>query len=338
MGAAAAPRGAHPFLSAEVLELLIPLSSVQRFSKETVIFRRSSRGQSMYIIEDGEVQLFFDVAAEKRLGKGELFGEIALITGDNLRTATAVAATDASLRVIDQGVFDQLLEAAPKMSVELLRSTCTYLLESEQRLVADLRKRNQELEQTLDYLRRTKEELDISQVLMLTDELTGLYNRRFLNRQGLPLLRREDEAGLGLALLLIDIDRLKQINDTLGHSVGDLVIKHFAGILKKNLRQTDLPCRIGGDEFAVLLCGAKPNEAEETAKRLLAIATDQRFTVAGAGIRLSCSIGGSEYRRGEDWESLFQRADSNLYLAKQNGRNRLGWGNRIAMVGKEIPT
>jgi diguanylate cyclase (GGDEF)-like protein len=291
----------------------------------------------MYIIEEGEVQLFFDVAAEKRLGQGELFGEIALITGDNLRTATAVAATDASLRVIDQQVFNQLLQAAPKVSVELLRSTCTYLLESEQRLVADLRKRNQELERTLDYLRRTKEELDTSQLLMLTDELTGLYNRRFLNRQGLPLLRREDEEGLGLALLLIDIDRLKQINDTLGHSVGDMVIKHFAGILKKNLRQTDLPCRIGGDEFAILLCGVKTKEAEETAKRLLVMTADLKLSVAGADIRISCSIGGSEYRKGEDWESLFQRADSNLYLAKQSGRNRLGWGNQVTMVGRESP-
>lgn len=139
-----------------------------------MIFAAASRGDSMFVIEIGEVELSFGSEGEsKRLGPGQFFGELALITGDHIRSATATAVTDVSLCVVDRAAFDTLLERMPVASVELLRRACAYLLESEQQLVSSLVRRNRELEQTLDYLRRTREDLDATQLMTLTDELTG---------------------------------------------------------------------------------------------------------------------------------------------------------------------
>ena len=156
-----------------------------------MIYAAASRGDSMFVIEIGEVELSFGSTREpKRLGPGQFFGELALIIGDHTRSATATALMEVSLRIVDQRAFESLLERAPDASVELLRRTCAYLLESEQQLVTSLVRRNRELEQTLDYLRRTREDLDATQLMTLTDELTGLYNRRCLVHQSESFLRQ----------------------------------------------------------------------------------------------------------------------------------------------------
>jgi diguanylate cyclase (GGDEF)-like protein len=287
----------------------------------------------MYIIEDGSVELFFDSGAEKRLGPGEYFGELALLTGNHLRTATAMVATKARLRVIDQESFDKLLQTAPEVSVELLRKTCTYLLDSEQRLVGDLLRRNRELERALDHLRRTREDLDSTQLLSLTDELTGLYNRRFLNSRSELLLCTAGETNLRMALILVDIDHFKETNDSFGHAIGDMVLQRIADAIKSSLRQTDFPCRIGGDEFAIMVIDLAEENAMEAARRLLLKVSNLGIRAAGRELRVTCSIGGSQYRSGEDWDSLFHRADRSLYLAKESGRNRLSWNQQIKATG-----
>ena len=299
-----------------------------------MIFAAASRGDSMFVIEIGEVELSFGSAREsKRLGPGQFFGELALITGDHIRSATATAVTDVSLRVVDRAAFDTLLERMPVASVELLRRACAYLLESEQQLVSSLVRRNRELEQTLDYLRRTREDLDATQLMTLTDELTGLYNRRCLAHQSGSLLRQADVMGTRPAILVMDIDRFKEVNDTFGHQTGDVVLRSVAEALRRSLRQTDLPCRVGGDEFAVLLDNPGDEEARSMARRLLRTVASLDPLIDGTPVGISCSIGGTVYRPGESWEDLFARADRGLYLAKQAGRNRAGWDGDIIAQG-----
>jgi diguanylate cyclase (GGDEF)-like protein len=321
-------------LSPEVIEQLVLLGSGCSFSQGEVIFASASRGDTMFVVESGEVELSFGAARDvKRLGPGQFFGELALITGDHIRSATATAATDVTLRVLDQHAFEDLLERAPTSSVELLRRTCAYLLESEQLLINNLVRRNRDLEQTLDYLRRTKEDLDATQLMTLTDELTGLYNRRCLAHQSTTLLRQAALHATRPALLVMDIDRFKEINDTFGHQAGDVVLRRVAEALRRGLRQTDLPCRVGGDEFAVLLDNPGEPEARRMARRLLRTMADLEPTFAGSPITITCSIGGSVYREGEGWDDLFARADRSLYLAKQTGRNRVGWDGDIIAQG-----
>ncbi len=332
-------RQTSPVLRPEVLAHLSQLGSTRHFPQSEVIFTHGDRGSGMYVVEDGEVELSFAAGQDvKRLRTGEFFGELALITGDHVRTGTAVAATPVRLRVLDQRSFDALLRRAPTVSVELLRRTCAYLLQSEQRLVADLTRRNQELEHTLDYLRRTREDLDATQLISLTDELTGLYNRRCLNHQRDTLMARAAEDDGRIALILIDIDHFKEVNDRLGHPVGDLVLKRFAAALRCGLRQTDLPCRVGGDEFAVLLTGSTAAEGQRTARRLLESMAALDIRVGPERLAVGCSMGGTALRPGESWDDFYARCDHSLYLAKAGGRNRAAWDEVVIAVSGEPPT
>ena len=212
------------------------------------------------------------------------------------------------------------------MSVELLRETCRYLLQSERELVASLARRNRELSQTLDYLRRTKEDLDARQLEARTDGLTGLYNRRCLDEQSVIMLRRAVDGRRAVMLILIDIDRFKLINDRCGHPVGDEVLKSVARLLRGAVRQTDLPCRIGGDEFAVLALDLEEGAARSLTARLLEAVRGLRVPGPAHDLKVSCSIGGAGLRQGETWEELFARADDNLYRAKETGTDRDHWG------------
>jgi len=313
-------------LSKPVLDHLAGLGQVRRLAAGQTIFEQGSRDETMYIVESGTVEISFNQGREhKRLGPGEMFGELALITGGHARTASAVAVAPSTLREIDQRAFEALLTTAPAESVALMRSTCAYLLESEQELIASLRRRNRELKQTLDYLRRTKEDLDIKELLTRTDELTGLYNRRCLNHRVGPLLEEARLKGADLALILVDIDGFKQVNDRYGHHSGDIVLSKLGAVLRTQVRGTDLPCRIGGDEFAVLLAEIDRSAARALTARILDAVRTYPFDMVGASLQITCSIGGAMYHADETWECLYQRTDQLLYKAKQSGRDRVVW-------------
>lgn len=323
-------RPAGRAFSPALLRRLVPAAAERRCDRGEVIFRRGERGDTMYLVERGTVALAFDeVKTRKRLAAGDCFGELALILGEHRRAATAIAASSCRLRVLDRASFEALLAGEPAVAAALLRRACSYLVESERALIEDLRRQNQELERTLDYLRRTKEELDSQELLAQTDELTGVYNRRCLNAQIERLLNRPADTGRAVALLLLDVDRFKWINDTHGHPTGDEVLKGVAARIRGAVRSTDLPCRIGGDEFAVLLPNLSEGEARERALRLLVEVGSFRLRWAGTELRIGASIGGALHRPGEDWRQLQERADQDLYLAKQSGGRRLGWGGQI---------
>ncbi len=154
------------------------------------------------------------------------------------------------------------------------------------------------------------------------DELTGLYNRRKFNQEARQWMKRAKEEGSPLSILILDIDDLKKINDSLGHLAGDKVLKQFARITKQTIRTDDTLARWGGDEFAVLLPHTPKDEAEEMAKRIdRAISTAlQDFTPAA-----SCSLGTAEIRQNDDLHTFFHRADMDMYRSKaENGRIKGG--------------
>ncbi len=291
-----------------------------------ILFRRNEYGASMFLIEEGEVELSFaGGVAEKSLSAGDVFGELAFVTGRHLRTATARARLRCRLRVIDEAAFGRLSEDQPRMLVRLLRHTCGYLLASENRLIASLRKKNRELESTLDYLRRTREEVDYQELLANSDELTGLYNRRCLDRQLDKFIERAHDTGTGLALILIDVDEFKAVNDAHGHAAGDAVLQGISRVITECVRASDLPCRFGGDEFAVVLTEIEPEQARERAETIRSRVDLLAAVPASPEIASSTSIGGSMLRSGESAAELFDRADKQLYRAKNLGRNRVCW-------------
>ncbi len=307
---------------------------VRQCREGEVLFRRNEYGDSMFLLEEGEVELdFVDGVSKKSLHDGDVFGELAFVTGRHLRTATAVATTRCRLRVIDAEAFSHLTATHPRLLVRLLRHTCGYLLASENRLIASLRKKNRELESTLDYLRRTREEVDYQELLANTDELTGLYNRRCLDRQLDKFIERAHDTGTGLALILVDVDRFKSVNDTWGHAAGDAVLKGIGSTITECVRTSDLPCRFGGDEFAIVLTEIEPARAFERAEAIRHRVEGMVAVPESPKITSSTSIGGAMLQPGENAIELFARADKQLYRAKELGRNRACWRGATAGAG-----
>ncbi|HEX9581134.1 MAG TPA: GGDEF domain-containing protein [Gemmatimonadales bacterium] len=150
-----------------------------------------------------------------------------------------------------------------------------------------------------------------------TDELTGLWNRRLLETM------MQDALGDPCALLLLDLDRFKSLNDNLGHAAGDAALRHVARVLRGGLRGDDLAARVGGEEFALWLPGTPLTRAVEVAERVRSAVADSRFHWAGAELGLTCSIGvAAKPEIVQQTANLYTAADAALYRAKEAGRNR----------------
>ncbi|MEM7350696.1 MAG: GGDEF domain-containing protein [Acidobacteriota bacterium] len=331
MSSSAQPNESPPFsgFSPEEVAAICTAGEAQRYGAGEILFQRDEYGDSMFVLEEGSVELTFaDGVSGKQLGAGDVFGELAFVTGRHLRSATARTTSPCLMRVIDEAAFDRLYQDQPRLLVRLLRHTCGYLLASENRLIESLTRKNRELESTLDYLRRTREEVDYQELLANTDELTGLYNRRCLDRQLDKFIERAHATGTGLALILVDVDEFKSVNDTHGHAIGDAVLRALGSIITDCVRSSDLPCRFGGDEFAIVLTEIDPQRAVDRAERIRAHAERLRAVPSRPDLRTSTSVGGAMLRAQDSAASLFDRADKELYRAKELGRNQVSWQGR----------
>jgi len=174
-----------------------------------------------------------------------------------------------------------------------------------------------------DYLR---DNLDHSLELAVTDQLTGLHNRRYMNGQLEALVKRAGLGGEPVAALLIDIDHFKKINDGYGHDVGDEVLREFAVRLASNVRAIDLPCRFGGEEFVVVMPDTRIEDAERIAERIRLHVAGSPFRVMGGRelLTVTISIGvAATAGKSDRPESLLKRADEAVYEAKASGRNKV---------------
>jgi diguanylate cyclase (GGDEF)-like protein len=162
---------------------------------------------------------------------------------------------------------------------------------------------------------------DRLQLQSFTDPLTGLANRRHFVQALATEITRSKRYGAPLTVLLIDIDYFKRVNDRFGHAAGDGALVSVANGLRSSCRQTDLPARYGGDEFALLLPQTTAERGLHFAERLAAVLRSAPPSEGGAPA-LTLSIGVAEGARGEAPDQLLERADQALYQAKGAGRNR----------------
>jgi two-component system cell cycle response regulator len=157
-----------------------------------------------------------------------------------------------------------------------------------------------------------------------TDPLTETYNRRALSEKLLQEMERANRYGTVLTCLMIDVDNFKKINDTYGHAVGDNVLRQLAGIFRREQRAVDVVARYGGEEFVILLPETAGSGARIFAERILRRVATHDFGEGARPVHATISIGIASFPddRVSDGESLLKLADTNLYKAKLDGRNR----------------
>ena len=208
------------------------------------------------------------------------------------------------LRGLDMGVNDYLTR--PLDRNELLARVRTQIR----------RKRHS------DHLR---ERLDESVELAVTDSLTGLHNRRYLETHLKKLFEEAKAGGRPLSVLVADIDHFKSVNDSHGHDAGDRVLRECAQRLRRNTRGIDLACRLGGEEFVVVMPDTGLECARQVGERLRACIACEPFQIdLGTQIEVTASVGVATLEwPGEPVETLLKRSDMALYSAKRDGRNKV---------------
>ena len=214
-----------------------------------------------------------------------------------------------------------MLQMATKVRAgDLAARTCMHRSREElSQLGSALDDMAEQLEARDSKLREALEEL---RTQALTDPLTGLYNRRYLTETLTRELLAAQRKPSVFSVVLMDLDRFKNVNDTWGHDAGDAVLRAIADLLRASIRGSDIAVRYGGEEFALLLPGTNAAIAQERAENLRLELQAQGVTYGHNTIRITASFGVAEYDGSAiDIEELMRRVDAALYAAKSAGRN-----------------
>jgi len=171
--------------------------------------------------------------------------------------------------------------------------------------------------------RRRMEQLE---KMAMLDALTQLPNRRYLRQSTLSRLAEHERAGWDFGLLMIDLDNFKRVNDTYGHNIGDKVLRVVAKTLSQVSRPYDVVGRWGGEEFLALVPNVDIQNLTQIAERYRALVERSRVTWKKEELSITASLGGTMAHKGDDLESVVERADRNMYRAKAGGRNRVMLG------------
>jgi diguanylate cyclase (GGDEF)-like protein len=209
-------------------------------------------------------------------------------------------------------------ESSPQVDIEAMNAgALDYLVKGE------ITPRS--LERSLRYALKLGETLEALRQLATRDQLTGLLNRREFDRIMAEEAERCRRFGQPLALVMVDIDHFKAVNDTHGHQAGDAVLRAIAKTLTGQLRTVDRVARIGGEEFALVLMQTGRSAATEVAQRVVeAVAASPVVIESGASLRLTISAGVAVLPDDVSWlELLIGAADRSLFAAKRGGRNRV---------------
>ncbi len=176
------------------------------------------------------------------------------------------------------------------------------------------------------YQDRLRHNVQLSLEMAITDQLTGLHNRRYMSRHLDNLIANAHKSGKPIVFLIFDIDHFKAVNDTYGHDIGDEVLREFASRIAANVRGIDLACRYGGEEFVVVMPDTDVKFACDVAERLRKSVETTPFAISRAphklNITISIGVAGSK-GDADSAAALLHRADQALYRAKKSGRNRV---------------
>ncbi len=208
-------------------------------------------------------------------------------------------------------ILENLVVDIRKMSVDAQRNLTAF--QETQKKVDEAEKQINELTTKLDYISEAAHQ----------DFLTGALNRRGMDAALVQEFERADKHGTPLTLAMMDIDHFKKINDSLGHSTGDVALAHLVKVVKSIIRSTDVLARYGGEEFIIILPGTKEDDAIEVIKGVQRDLTKNFFLHNNERVLITFSAGVAERFSNETVDEVLPRADTALYKAKQTGRNRV---------------
>lgn len=287
-------------LTPEEMAEVVPLTEEARFEEGVEIVHMGDPGSSLFVILEGSVEVVLPGRSQDlelaRLGAGDFFGEMALLNQEP-RSATVRTLTPVRALVLGREEFRSLIQRSGDVALHLLEAL-------------SLRIRN------------TDQQLGGLGEQVLRDPLTGLLNRRAFHERLSEETNRAQRYEEPFSLLLLDVDRFKAVNDTLGHDAGDDALRWIARVLAEHTRAADAPFRIGGEEFAILAPKTSAEMAQKAGERIRQVISESRVP-GSRELSLTVSIGYATFpdhaRRAED---LFRLADQGVLRAKSEGRNR----------------
>jgi diguanylate cyclase (GGDEF)-like protein len=285
------------------------------YEQGEVIFREGDSGEELYIVGLGKVGSSIRLAdgtlhEVAEFGAGDFFGEMSILEKAP-RSATCAAKESSALFVLRGSDFYKLMEEQAELSIKIMNRMLD--------ITADRSIRSSEF---LSDMVRWGEDARKRAVM---DPLTGLFNRRFLEESLQDHLGKARAGGQPLSLIMMDLDRFHEINQSYGAEVGDRLIQALVPVFRATLRPDDVPARCGGDEFAILLPGASAAEAIALSGRLCeGVRSLDFFEKLGGSIhQVTTSQGVASFpQHASDFKTLWEKADQALYRAKKMGRNR----------------
>jgi len=288
-------------LTPDDLAKIAAMTRSETYAVDQDIVRIGDAGHSLYVIVDGSVVVLFPSRSSDvelaRLAAGEFFGEMAILN-EKPRSATVRAMNDVRVLVLEKEDFTRALQDSPELALKLLSALSVRI-------------------------RNTDEQISGLTERALRDDLTGLLNRRSFHDRLSEECDRARRYGDAFALLLMDLDHFKKVNDTFGHDIGDTVLGWVGRLLGEHTRSADVPFRIGGEEFAVICPEIGVNEAGIAARRLVEVVAEAKpptsfplHVTMSAGFAV-CPV------HGKRSDQVFQAADRALMKSKADGRNRV---------------
>jgi diguanylate cyclase len=208
---------------------------------------------------------------------------------------------------------------------EAVREAVTKMLEANNKLQSRLEDAERKIQAQAEEIRTQQSEAR-------TDALTKLSNRRAFDACLTECLEKFQADARPFSMLIFDVDHFKQFNDTHGHLAGDEVLRHVGRTLAKTVKSGDVPCRYGGEEFAIIMTNTAAAEAQVAAERIRRAIESMAVQFSGKTLRVTASIGMAECATGEEAAQLVRRADDSVYASKKAGRNCSHWHNGIESI------
>lgn len=279
------------------------------------VFRQGDRDSDLYIVRNGTVRVLVNApdgseVEVARLGRGDFFGEMALFE-DAPRSATCVMEDGGELLYLSRDEMFSLMSNQPEAAIKVMYKMANITAGR--------------LQNTSSFLSDMVRWGEGARKRAITDDLTGLFNRRYLDDALAEQFAKARAKHTALALIMMDLDHFHVINDKWGQQVGDQVIAAVAPAVKESLRDGDLAARYGGDEFTLILPNTTAEDALAVAEGIRSTVQELQINLPGVDeiIAVTTSQGIAEFpRHGSDLVSLREQADQALYKAKEAGRNR----------------